>query len=74
MLQGKRQHVWPIVHSAQDRKAKHLVALNAEVSMSKNCDGRIFSNQRASNTIFAQISPKLAQMFPNLPEKTEIKA
>jgi len=31
--------------------------------------GRIFSNQSTSSTIFAQISPKLAQISPNLPEK-----
>jgi len=31
--------------------------------------GRIFSNQSTSSTIFAQISSKLAQIFPNLPEK-----
>ena len=31
--------------------------------------GAFFSNQSTSNTIFAQISPKLAQIFPNLPEK-----
>jgi len=36
--------------------------------------GRIVSNQGASSTIFAQISPKLAQMSPSLPEKNEIKA
>jgi len=28
-----------------------------------------FSNQSTSSTIFAQISPKLAQISPNLPEK-----
>jgi len=31
--------------------------------------GAFFSNQSTSSTIFAQISPKLAQIFPNLPEK-----
>jgi len=31
--------------------------------------GRIFSNQSTSSTIFAQISPILAQISLNLPEK-----
>jgi len=31
--------------------------------------GRIFLNQSASSTIFAQISPKLAQISPKLPKK-----
>jgi len=30
--------------------------------------GRIFSSEGTSSTIFAQISPKLAQIFANLPE------
>ena len=32
-----------------------------------------FLNQSTSSTIFAQISPKLAQSSPNLPEKNQIK-
>jgi len=31
--------------------------------------GRIFSNQGISSIIFAQISPKLAQISPNSAEK-----
>jgi len=31
--------------------------------------GAFFSNQSTSGTIFAQISPKPAQISPNLPEK-----
>ena len=31
--------------------------------------GAFFSNQSTSSTIFAQISPKLAQISLNLPEK-----
>jgi len=32
--------------------------------------GAFFSNQSISSTTFTQISPKLAQISPNLPEKT----
>jgi len=35
--------------------------------------GRIFSKQGTSSTIFAQISPKLAQISPNFSEKNYIK-
>jgi len=34
----------------------------------------MFSNQSTSSTIFAQLSSKLAEMSPNLPENNEIKA
>jgi len=35
--------------------------------------GGIFSNHTTSSTIFAQISPKLAQISPNLPKKRDLQ-
>jgi len=48
---------------------KTLKEMTSRKTAFRSILGAFLSNQSTSSTIFAQISPKLAQISPNLPKK-----
>jgi len=65
---GVRRNLAQIPQVCPKNTPKKMTSKKQYDSISSHV-GCIFSNQSTSSIIFAQISPKLAQISPNLPEK-----